>query len=73
MPPGGFLQAVEVAELAMADLVTGHLKKAKKVADLFAGIGTFALGWHATRWFTRSRARPKRWARSTGLSAMPRA
>ncbi|MCG6113735.1 MAG: class I SAM-dependent RNA methyltransferase [Mesorhizobium sp.] len=43
LPPGGFLQAVEVAELAMADLVTGHLKKAKKVADLFAGIGTFAL------------------------------
>jgi len=43
LPPGGFLQAVASAELAMADLVTGHLKKAKKVADLFAGIGTFAL------------------------------
>ncbi|NMG38878.1 RNA methyltransferase [Chelativorans sp. ZYF759] len=43
LPPGGFLQAVEVAELAMADLVTAHLRKAKKVADLFAGIGTFAL------------------------------
>ena len=43
LPPGGFLQAVEVAELAMADLVIAHLRKAKKVADLFAGIGTFAL------------------------------
>jgi 23S rRNA (uracil1939-C5)-methyltransferase len=42
-PPGGFLQAVEAAEQAMADLVTAHLVKAKKVADLFAGIGTFAL------------------------------
>lgn len=43
LPPGGFLQAVEVAELAMADLVIGHLQRAKKVTDLFAGIGTFAL------------------------------
>ena len=42
-PPGAFLQAVEAAEGAMAGLVTGHLAKAKRVADLFAGIGTFAL------------------------------
>lgn len=43
LPPGGFMQAVEGAELAMADLVASHLTKAKRVADLFAGIGTFAL------------------------------
>lgn len=42
-PPGAFLQAVEAAELAMTDLVTLHLKKAKRVADLFSGVGTFAL------------------------------
>ncbi|TYR31886.1 class I SAM-dependent RNA methyltransferase [Mesorhizobium microcysteis] len=42
-PPGAFLQAVEGAEKAMADLVGGHLRKAKRVADLFAGVGTFAL------------------------------
>jgi 23S rRNA (uracil1939-C5)-methyltransferase len=42
-PPGAFLQAVESAEQVMAGLVTEHLKKAKRVADLFAGIGTFAL------------------------------
>jgi len=42
-PPGAFLQAVEHAEDAMAALVTAHLAKAKRVADLFAGIGTFAL------------------------------
>jgi 23S rRNA (uracil1939-C5)-methyltransferase len=42
-PPGAFLQAVETAEAAMAGLVTAHLRKAKKVADLFSGIGTFAL------------------------------
>ncbi|SMC84845.1 23S rRNA m(5)U-1939 methyltransferase [Fulvimarina manganoxydans] len=43
LPPGGFLQAVESAEEAMAELVTTHLTKAKRVADLFSGSGTFAL------------------------------
>lgn len=43
LPPAGFLQAVKSAEYAMADLVCEHLKKGKRVADLFAGCGTFAL------------------------------
>jgi 23S rRNA (uracil1939-C5)-methyltransferase len=42
-PPGGFLQAVASAEQTMANLVLEHLRKAKKVADLFAGSGAFAL------------------------------
>ena len=42
-PPGGFLQAVEAAESTMAELVGEHLRKAKRVADLFAGVGAFAL------------------------------
>ena len=42
-PPGAFVQAVEAAERAMADLVTGHLAGCRSVADLFAGSGTFAL------------------------------
>ena len=42
-PPGAFLQATAEAEAAMAALVTGHLKGAKRVADLFSGSGTFAL------------------------------
>ncbi|MBA3449179.1 MAG: class I SAM-dependent RNA methyltransferase [Pseudaminobacter sp.] len=42
-PSGGFLQAVEQAEAAMAELVTGYLRRAKKVLDLFAGSGAFAL------------------------------
>lgn len=42
-PPGGFLQAVATAESAMAELVVGHLGKAKKLLDLFAGSGAFAL------------------------------
>ena len=42
-PPGGFLQAVAAAEAAMAELALAHLKGAKKIADLFAGAGAFAL------------------------------
>ncbi|TPL42234.1 class I SAM-dependent RNA methyltransferase [Mesorhizobium sp. B2-4-6] len=43
VPPGAFLQATEAAEQAMADLVGQHLSRARKVADLFAGSGSFAL------------------------------
>ena len=43
LPPGAFLQATEAAEQTMADLVGRHLSRAKKVADLFAGCGSFAL------------------------------
>ena len=42
-PPGGFLQAVAAAEQTMAELVMTHLKRARRVADLFAGAGAFAL------------------------------
>ncbi|TGV64877.1 class I SAM-dependent RNA methyltransferase, partial [Mesorhizobium sp. M00.F.Ca.ET.149.01.1.1] len=38
-----FLQATEAAEQTMASLVGQHLARAKKVADLFAGCGSFAL------------------------------
>lgn len=43
VPPGAFLQATEAAEQTMATLVGRHLSRAKKVADLFAGCGSFAL------------------------------
>ncbi|MGV3548274.1 class I SAM-dependent RNA methyltransferase [Rhizobium sp.] len=43
LPAGSFTQATVRAEQAMADLVTAHLGKSKRVADLFSGIGTFAL------------------------------
>ncbi|OCP00310.1 MULTISPECIES: class I SAM-dependent RNA methyltransferase [unclassified Ensifer] len=42
-PPGSFTQATAQAEEAMAKLVLDHLGKAKRVVDLFAGCGTFAL------------------------------
>ena len=43
LPPGAFLQATAEGEAALARLVIGHVGAAKHVADLFAGIGTFAL------------------------------
>ncbi|MEO0328897.1 MAG: RNA methyltransferase [Pseudomonadota bacterium] len=42
-PPGSFVQAIAEAETEMANLVCNHLGNCKTVADLFAGIGTFAL------------------------------
>lgn len=43
LPPGAFLQATELGEERLARLVLDGLDGAKKVADLFAGCGTFAL------------------------------
>jgi len=42
-PPGAFLQATEAAEMTMAGLVAGHLSRAKRIADLFSGCGSFGL------------------------------
>lgn len=43
-PPSIFLQAVPQAEALLIDFVTAALPpKAKRVADLFCGVGTFAL------------------------------
>ena len=42
-PPGAFLQATEAGEAALAQRVTAVLAGAKRVADLFSGIGTFSL------------------------------
>lgn len=43
LPPQSFLQATSAAEEALAQLVCDHLGKSKKVADLFSGLGPFAL------------------------------
>ena len=43
LPPGGFLQATTAGEAALAELVLAHTGKAKSVADLFCGVGPFAL------------------------------
>ena len=43
LPPGAFLQATAAGEATLARLVLDHVGGAKRVADLFCGIGTFAL------------------------------
>jgi 23S rRNA (uracil1939-C5)-methyltransferase len=42
-PPGGFLQATRDGETALVAAVTEAVGGARRVADLFAGCGTFAL------------------------------
>ena len=42
-PPGAFLQATEEGERTLADLVSRHVPDARRIADLFAGVGPFAL------------------------------
>jgi 23S rRNA (uracil1939-C5)-methyltransferase len=43
LPPGSFLQATIAGEETLAALVADHCKRAKHVADLFCGVGPFAL------------------------------
>lgn len=43
LPPAAFLQATTEGEETLARLTLGYLSKIKNVADLFCGIGTFAL------------------------------
>jgi 23S rRNA (uracil1939-C5)-methyltransferase len=43
LPPGCFLQATVAGEEALAALVLKHCKGAKQIADLFCGVGPFAL------------------------------
>ncbi len=43
LPPVSFLQATAAGEEALADLVIAAAGKAKKIADLFCGVGPFTL------------------------------
>jgi 23S rRNA (uracil1939-C5)-methyltransferase len=43
LPPGSFLQATQLGEETLARLVAGHAAKSKTIADLFCGVGPFAL------------------------------
>jgi 23S rRNA (uracil1939-C5)-methyltransferase len=43
LPPGAFLQATAAGEDALARLVAAHVGEARSVADLFCGVGPFAL------------------------------
>jgi 23S rRNA (uracil1939-C5)-methyltransferase len=43
LPPGSFLQPTVAGEQALAEFVSGHCKRSRHVADLFCGVGPFAL------------------------------
>jgi 23S rRNA (uracil1939-C5)-methyltransferase len=43
LPPGAFLQTTAAGEAALAALVVAHCEGAGRIADLFAGVGPFAL------------------------------
>jgi 23S rRNA (uracil1939-C5)-methyltransferase len=43
LPPGSFLQATTAGEETLATLVAAHCGRAKNIADLFCGVGPFAL------------------------------
>jgi 23S rRNA (uracil1939-C5)-methyltransferase len=43
LPPGSFLQATIAGEETLATLVAKHAGRAKHIADLFCGVGPFAL------------------------------
>jgi 23S rRNA (uracil1939-C5)-methyltransferase len=42
-PPGVFLQATEAGEEALVARVCAHVARVRRIADLFSGVGTFAL------------------------------
>ena len=44
LPPGAFIQATAEAEEAIAGILAEATKKAKRIADLFCGLGTFTFG-----------------------------
>ena len=48
LPPGAFLQASREAEAVLVGLVKEGVGRAKRVADLFAGIGTFTFALAAS-------------------------
>jgi 23S rRNA (uracil1939-C5)-methyltransferase len=43
LPPGSFLQATVAGEATLAAQVSDHCKRSKSIADLFCGVGPFAL------------------------------
>ncbi len=47
LPPGAFLQATGFAEAAIRSAVAGAIGDARRIADLFAGCGTFGLPFAA--------------------------
>ena len=84
LPPGAFLQATVAGEEALASRVLAAVGAARKVADLFSGVGTFALRLASGRAveaydtepraiaaMTRARPEHERAAAAAGADARP--
>jgi 23S rRNA (uracil1939-C5)-methyltransferase len=52
LPPGSFLQATVAGEETLAALVAEHCGRAKHIADLFCGVGPFALRLATRAWIS---------------------
>ena len=65
LPPAAFLQATAEGEAALARLVLAYCAGAKAVADLFAGIGPFALRLAEAHASSRSMPTRRRLPRSS--------
>ena len=76
LPPGAFLQATAEGEESLARLVLEHAGKARRVADLFTGIGTFALRLAETARVAASDSEPaaiKALQQAAGKASRPQA
>ncbi len=61
-PAGGFLQATEAGEAALAALALDALPKgAKRIADLFSGVGPLPSAWPSVPLFSPSTVKNPRW------------
>jgi 23S rRNA (uracil1939-C5)-methyltransferase len=60
LPPGSFLQATVAGEETLAALVSALAKRGKYIADLFCGVGPFALRLAAKSRLPPSTAMPAR-------------
>ena len=63
LPVGAFLQATEEGEAALVAAVREAVGGAASIADLFAGLGTFALALQG-RSMPRKRRATRRWRSS---------
>lgn len=71
LPPGSFLQATTAGEETLAKLVMQHCKGAKVVADLFCGVGPFALRLAARARVLAFDSEPNAIAALTGAAKTP--
>ncbi len=73
LPPNPFLQSTRQGEEALQERVLKIVGKAKKIADLFSGVGTFALPLARKAQTSRCGTRCARFDRAGGGGQVTRA